>query len=315
MKRVITTALIAGLYFSVSAQQDAQFSQNMFERLNYNPAYAGMDKAYCASIIGRDQWVNFPGQPKTFLFNGDAYIPEIGGGAGLTVYDDELGFQKTFEVKISYSYHLVVGNGVLGLGLDAGFYQISLAGAWLAPDGTDGQSDPLIPNAGSTTSTYDLGFGAYYSTPQGLYIGISSSHLSAQDVTGTTKSYQWDVARHYYVMAGYTYNASETWDLKPDIYAESDASSTQLQADILAQYNKLIWFGVGYRLSDAVIGFIGLNYGFTNGANLKIGYSYDFTTSQLNSYSSGTHEIMLKYCFTVKKKQKVQFHEEVRFLN
>src|SRR5580700_7804764 len=107
MKRLITSAiLVTASMVSGFAQQDAQFSQNMFGKLDYNPGYAGMDKAYCASLIARDQWVNFPGNPETFLFNGDAYIPQIGGGVGLSVYDDQLGFQKTLEVKLSYSYHI-----------------------------------------------------------------------------------------------------------------------------------------------------------------------------------------------------------------
>src|ERR1700689_888062 len=135
MKKLITSVMLLGAGLAVSAQQDAQFSQNMFGKLDYNPGYAGMDKAYCASLIGRDQWVNFPGNPETFLFNADAYLPQIGGGAGLTVYDDALGFEKTIEVKLSYSYHIVVGNGVLGIGPDIGFMQKSLNGAWLAPDG------------------------------------------------------------------------------------------------------------------------------------------------------------------------------------
>ena len=126
-----------------------------------------------------------------------------------------------------------------------------------------------------------------------------------------------DVARHYYVMAGYTYNATPTWDIKPDLYIESDASSTQFQIDCLAEYNKLIWFGLGYRLQDAGIAMVGLNYAFPNsksGANLKIGYSYDFTTSQIKTYSSGSHELMLQFCFRPIPVPKTTWHQNVRYL-
>ena len=318
MKKLITSAILVGSSLMAVAQQDAQFSQNMFGKLDYNPGYAGMDKAYCASLIGRDQWVNFPGNPETFLFNADAYLPQIGGGAGLSIYDDQLGFQKTLEVKLSYSYHIVIGNGVLGVGPTVGFLQSSINGALIAPDGgtsANPSNDPLIPWSGSSVTTYDLGFGAYYATPQGLYIGISSTHLSAPNVPGTG-SYTFDVARHYYVMAGYTYNASPTWDIKPDLYIESDASSTQFQLDCLAEYNKLIWFGLGYRMADAGIALIGLNYSLHDkmDSNFKFGYSYDFTTSQIKSYSSGSHEIMLQYCFRPKITPKTTSHENVRYL-
>jgi len=314
MKKLITSIFAASIACMAYAQQDAQFSQNMFNRLDINPGYAGMSKAYCATLIARDQWVNFPGNPKTYLFSGDAYLPQIGGGLGLTVFDDQLGFEKTLEVKLAYSYHIVLGPGVLGVGPELGFYQKSINGAWLAPDGTDGASDSYIPQGGQSNATYDLGLGAYYETPQGLYVGLSTSHLPDQTIKGTYETYQYDVARHYYVMAGYTYSINPTWDIKPDVYVESDASSTQLQIDVRGEYNKLIWFGIGYRLNDAFIGFLGLNYGFKNGGNLKIGYSYDFSISALNSYNSGSHELMLGYCFKIKPSVKVTSHQNTRFL-
>lgn len=319
MKKIITSFFALTIGLMAYGQQDAQFSQNMFNKTDINPGYAGINKAYCATLIGRDQWVNFPGNPKTFLFSGDAYLPSIGGGLGLTVFDDQLGFEKTLEIKLSYSYHIVLGPGILGVGPEIGFYQKAIDGNWLAPDGTSTASsnitDPYIPSSGVSNATYDIGFGAYYETPAGLYVGISSSHIPAQTIKGGNKTYQYDIARHYYVMAGYTYNASASWDILPDVYVESDASSTQFQVDVRAEYNKLIWFGVGYRMNDAFIGFVGLNYGLKNGSNLKFGYSYDFTTSELHSYSSGSHEIVLGYCFKIKSKPKTQTHTNTRFLD
>ena len=322
MKKIFTSVLALTIGAIAYGQQDAQFSQNMFNKVDINPGDAGINKAYCATLFYRDQWVNFPGNPKIFLFSGDAYLPNIGGGLGLTVYDDQLGFEKTLEVKLSYSYHLVLGPGILGVGPEIGFYQKAIDGNWLAPDGTTTAgntaagpiTDPYIPSSGVSNATYDLGFGAYYETPQGLYVGISSSHIPAQTIKGSNKTYQYDIARHYYVMAGYTYNANATWDIKPDLYIESDASSTQFQADVRAEYNKLIWFGVGYRMNDAYIGFVGVNYLLKKGASLKAGYSYDFTTSELHSYSSGSHEIMIGYCFKIKPKVKITSHENTRFL-
>jgi len=319
MKKFITSIFALATACMAYAQQDAQFSQNMFNRVDINPGYAGINKSYCFTLLGRDQWVSFPGNPKTFLFSADAYLPQIGGGLGLTVFDDQLGFEQTLEVKLAYSYHLILGPGILGVGPEIGFYQKSINGNWLAPDGTSSNSssnpitDPFIPTSVSN-ATYDIGLGAYYETPQGLYVGISSSHLPAQTVKGTFKTYQYDIARHYYVMAGYTYNLSQTWDLMPDVYVESDASSTQFQVDLRAEYNKLIWFGIGYRMNDAFLGFLGLNYAFSNGSNLKIGYSYDFSTSALRSYNSGSHEIMLGYCFKIKPSVKITSHQNTRFL-
>src|ERR1700728_2512013 len=115
MKKIITSVALVAMGLAAQAQQDAQFSQNFFTKLNTNPGYAGISQAYCGSLIYRDQWLNLPGNPTTIAFNGDAYLPMIGGGAGLTVYDDKLGFQSNLEVKLSYSYHLILGPGVLGI--------------------------------------------------------------------------------------------------------------------------------------------------------------------------------------------------------
>jgi type IX secretion system PorP/SprF family membrane protein len=314
MKKIITSVILVGMGLLVHAQQDAQFSQNFFTKLNTNPAYAGTSNAYCASLDYRDQWVGFPGDPKTIAFNGDAWLPMIGGGAGLTAYSDALGFENTLEIKLSYSYHIILGPGILGIGPSIGFFQKSLNGAWNTPDGLGAATktqitDPLVPVGGNSVTTYDVGLGIYYATPQGLYVGISSSHLPEQTLKGSYQQYQYDVARHYYVMAGYVYNASATWDVIPDVYVESDASSTQFQLNVRARYNKTIDFGVGYRMNDAFVGLIGYQY-----KNFEFGYSYDFTTSDIHSYSSGAHELAIKYCFIPKPPSKTEYHQNPRFL-
>lgn len=322
MKKIIILIVLVLACVFTHAQQDAQVSQNFFNKLDVNPGFAGMNKEYCATVIGRDQWLSFPGLPQTFLFSGDAYLPSIGGGLGLTVMDDHLGFERTCFIKLAYSYHIIVGPGILGIGPEIGYYQKSLiTNGWVAPDGSTSNglggstiTDPNIPTNGVSNGTYDLGFGAYYETPHGLFIGISSSHLPAQTIKGALATYQYDVARHYYIMAGYTYNASAQWDIKPDLFIESDASSTQFQIDARAEYNKLIWFGVGYRMQDAVIGMVGFNYAVSPKTNLKIGYSYDFTTSEIHSSSSGSHEIALQFCFKIVTPPKVTTHQNTRFL-
>ncbi len=322
MRKIITLSALIFTYALTYAQQDPGFSQNFLNKLDYNAGYAGMNKEFCGTVIGRDQWLDFPGLPQTFLFSGDAYLPSIGGGLGLTVMDDHLGFERTFEVKLSYSYHIVIGPGILGIGPEVGFYQKSLiTNGWLAPDGSSSAglggstiTDPYIPTNGISNGTYDLGFGAYYETPQGLYVGISSSHLPAQTIKAADMTYEYDVARQYYLMAGYTYNASANWDILPDLFVESDASTTQFQVDARAEYNKMIWFGVGYRMQDAVIGLLGFNYEVSQKANLKIGYSYDLTTSEIHSYSSGSHEIVLQFCFKIVHPPKVTTHQNTRFL-
>ncbi len=320
MKKNLTTIALTITTLVTFAQQDAQFSMNMFNKLAVNPGYAGTNQALCAVLLYRQQWTSFPGAPKTGLLSVD-YGQILRGGIGLTVDQDQLGFDKTLKAKLAYSYHLHLGaTGILGIGIDAGMIQKSLNGNFIAPDGTSTQGtgggpDLAIPWNGTAATTYDVGFGLYYTTPK-LYIGLSSLHLPEQSLKKTDTKYDFNfkVARHYYVMAGYTFNLGNQFELTPSVLAKSDASSTQLDINLLAKWNKTIFIGASYRLTDAIVGIVGLERSFNPKLTAKFGYSYDMTTSAIKNYSHGTHEIMLGFCYKLKKEPKPTSHMNVRFL-
>jgi type IX secretion system PorP/SprF family membrane protein len=313
MKIKITTITLMLTGLVAFAQQDAQFSMNMFNRLAVNPAYAGMNKALCGTMFYRQQWTAFPGAPKTGLLSVD--FGEVAfGGVGLTVSQDQLGFDRTLQAKLAYSFHLPLGPGSLGIGIDAGMIQKSLQGNFIDPSGNTSAlpgNDPSIPWSGTSAVTYDVGLGLYYST-QRMYVGISSLHLPQQDLTATSFNYK--VARHYYIMAGYTFQLGNQFDLTPSVLAKSDASATQLDLNLIAKWNRMVFGGFSYRLSDAVVGIIGLEKSFTPKLAAKFGYSYDMTTSAIKSHSNGSHEIMLGFCYKIKSESKSTSHMNVRFL-
>ncbi len=322
MKKILTIIILFITGLVGFAQQDIQFSMNMFNRLAVNPAYAGTNKALCATILYRQQWLSFPGAPKTALLSLD-YGQIAHGGIGLTIDQDQLGFDKTLKAKLAYSFHLPLGPGTLGIGLDAGMIQKSLSGNFIAPDGTTsatGGTDNAIPWSGTSATTYDVGLGFYYTTNK-LYVGVSALHLPEQTLSkkngaaADPKSYAFDfkVARHYYIMAGYTFNVNQSWEVIPSILTKSDASSTQLDANLMAKWNKMVFAGVSYRLTDAIVAIVGLEKGFGK-STVKFGYSYDITTSNIKNHSSGSHEIMLGYCLKMEKPVKPQSHMNVRFL-
>ena len=114
-------------------------------------------------------------------------------------------------------------------------------------------------------------------------------------------------------MAGYTFSPSQTWDIIPSILTKSDASSTQLDANLMAKWNKMIFAGVSYRLNDAFVAMVGLERSFGK-QTVKFCYSYDITTSNIKNHSNGSHEIMLGYCMKTEKPTKNQSHQNVRFL-
>ncbi len=308
MKKTLITLTAIAIVVTSFAQQDAQFSHNMFNKLAINPGYAGTSQAFCATALYRQQWTGFPGAPKTFLFSGDATINAIRGGIGLTVVSDQLGFDKSFLGKLAYSFNMPVGPGTLGLGLEGGMQQKSLFGPWVASDGVAG--DNSIPANADAATTFDVGFGAYYATNQ-LYFGLSSLHLPQGEIS--LKNATFTTVRHYYLMAGYEFPVSQSIDIKPSILAKSDAAATQLDVNVLGVWNRMIWAGASYRLTDAVVALVGYQGGNAK-MTWKIGYSYDVTMSTLKQYSSGSHEILLNYCFKIEPKAKVQSHQNVRFL-
>ncbi len=326
MRKILTIIALSVTSIVTFAQQDAQFSMNMFNRLSINPGYAGTNKALCGVLLYRQQWNNFPGAPKTFLFSLD-YGQIAHGGLGLTLDQDALGFDKTFKAKLAYSFHQTLGPGVLGIGLDVGMIQKSLSGNFVAPDGSTtehgGSADAAIPWNGAKSTTYDLGFGLYYTTfNDKLYVGISALHLTESDVKkgGTTTpsysgqptytwNYDYQEARHYYVMAGYRFDLGDKFSLTPSVLTKTDAASTQLDINAMVKWNKMVFAGVSYRLTDAIVAIVGLEY-----KGIKFGYSYDITTSTIKNHSSGTHEIMLGYCHKFVKPEKKHGHMNERFL-
>lgn len=323
MKKILTTVALSVIGVAAIAQQDEQFSMNMFNRLSINPGYTGTSQALCATGFYRQQWNSFPGAPKSALVSID-YGRILGGGIGVTVNQDALGFEKTLKAKLSYAYHLPLGNaGVLGIGLDAGMIQKSITGNFLAPDGSTTSApgtDAAIPWGGASATTYDLGFGLYFAGSKGTYVGISALHIPEQQLkeAGNTSSLNWSfnykVARHYYIMAGHKFQLGSQFALTPSVLVKSDASSTQMDFNLLAKWNNMVFVGVSYRLTDAIPVMAGLEWPMKNNkSTIKFGYSYDVTLSAIKNHSNGTHEIMLGYCHKLVSEPKPQGHENVRF--
>lgn len=315
MKKIITLFIITVMGKAVFAQQDAQFTQNMFNKLGVNPGYAGTNKSYCGTLFYRNQWAGFDGSPKTILFSGDAYMPKLHGGLGLTVVNDKLGFENNVLAKLAYSFNQPIGIGVLGVGIEGGMIQKAIKGDWIAPDGTtttaSNINDGSIPSNVSKT-TYDIGFGVYYTTPS-LYVGLSSTHIAPS--TLKAKSFSYAVARHYYIMAGYTYNASGSLAIEPSVLVKSDAVSTQFDLNVRAIINNMFWAGLSYRLTDAIAPLLGYQTQVGKTGMVKIGYSYDVTTSNIKKYSTGSHEIMLGFCLKPDLSFKKQSHSNTEFMN
>jgi type IX secretion system PorP/SprF family membrane protein len=295
------------------AQQDPLTSQYMFNTLTYNPGIAGTSGMICATALNRQQWVGFKGAPSTTIFNVSApFAPfKIKSGAGLTVESDNLGFDKDINLTLSYSYLMDVGAGKLGIGLNMGMLNKTLDPTWVIPSGdshTPASGDPLIPENKESYVAFDAGLGLYYKTDK-YYAGFSVTHIN-QPTIKYSKGGTY-VSRHYYMTGGYTLQLpNPSLELLPSVLVLSDGKSFQFTATSLLRYNKKAWGGVSFRAGDAIVVIAGIE--LFNG--IRIGYSYDFTMTEMSTNSNGSHEFMVNYCFDLNLGKSPMRYKSIRFL-
>jgi type IX secretion system PorP/SprF family membrane protein len=187
----------------------------------------------------------------------------------------------------------------------------SINGNWVAID--DPTQDALIPASNISDNVLDLGFGLHYHIPGKLNFGISSTHLNAGKLSGTNFAYT--LARHYYVFGGYEHQLNDQLTLRPNFWLKSDVATTQVDVNVNVLWNNMLWGGLSYRLQDAIVPMLGYQGTLANGkGNYRVGYSYDITTSALRNHSSGSHELMLGFCYDIFPKPKITRYRNVRFL-
>ena len=324
MKKLFTkiAILVAGTSGVALAQQDPQFTQFMYNKLIYNAGYAGTSGGVCGNLQYRQQWASFDGAPSSIVLTGDMALKTLPVGVGLNVMTDKIGPMNTLFLRAAGSYHLKVGPGKLGLGLDIGMVQKSISADWIVPEPL--KTDPSIPgsygsnglsNPDLNKATFDLGFGAFYQIPGEFYLGLSSTHLPAQSIKDGDLSFK--LSRHYYLMGGYTFKLNPWSKLTPQFMMRSDISATTVDLNLTYLWSDMVWVGGTYRTGANVpailAGFQG-RAGYANTIGYKIGFSYDFNTNPTKSYFGPTYEILLGVCYTPTIKKETSYGNE-RYLD
>lgn len=319
LRKIISFSLmIVGFSCVGMAQQEAQFTQYMFNRLSYNPGYAGSSGSICASVMYRNQWLGLQldspaptvaagSAPVDYLFQFDMPVKFLHGGIGLWVQQDNIGYHKTFSGAFDYAFRIYWGPGNLAAGVEATFANASfdmsqlygsddLSGDYRNP--LAGGGDPLLTGDQEASDfLVDVSTGLYYQVPGAYYFGVSVKNLLAAE----SDVLKWKNARNLYLMGGYEYvlPANPSFKLKPSaLIKTADFSTLQFDLTCLLDYQNLLWGGLSYRFQDAVSFLAGVNY-----QHFKLGLAYDLTTSRLGTYkkglSAGSLEVYLRYCFKV----------------
>ncbi|MBN1414144.1 MAG: type IX secretion system membrane protein PorP/SprF [Bacteroidales bacterium] len=319
MKKVFQVFCLLTIITNLNAQQERQVSQFMFDHISINPGYAGSYDMITACAILRQQWFGFgDGTPQDIILNLDApfRLFKKNHGVGLSVFRDKVGYNEDINLSLSYAFQANVGDGKLGIGIGGGFLNRKLVDpVWNYGSGPEhNPNDPSVPTGKQNEFIIDMNVGFFYKTDE-LYVGISSTHLLEDEFiyeSETTSSISNDqMVRHYYLTAGYDLQLSNpAFEFMPSILVESDGATTRIDLNATFRYNKKIWVGVSYRVGAAVVGMAGLE--ILNG--VKIGYAYDFETSDLMNFQKGSHEIMVSYAFKVGVEKASQKYKSIRFL-
>jgi len=317
-KLILIASLSCFVFFKVTAQQDPQYTQFMFNKLAYNSGYAGTEgDKICVTGLFRSQWLGFgtgsglnPGNtptggtsdigstPNTFVGSIHSNIGDH-FGVGLNISSDKIGFQNNVNPIVSLAYRYNFTNGaLLSAGVGAGIMQESIDGSKLH---ALQQGDPVIPTGNVVANTADFNFGLYYKQPSlsifdDFYVGVSATHLNQGKINlgGVINS---QMRMHNYITTGAVYNGlmGGNLTLEPNLLVKYDQAKLTTDVNLMAMYNNKFRAGLTYRTVDAISFLVG--YKFT--PEWQLGMSYDFTTSKVRDYSNGTVEIVMKYCFTI----------------
>lgn len=330
-----TLAVLASVVFSAVVglprawgQSDGRMHQYMFNQLDFNPGYAGSQGVMNVYALARQQWLGFgKGAPRTYFVNFDmpfgyrslsqmspGHKMEYSHGLGVHLMRDEVGFMSTNGIELSYvgRFHLRA-TGSLGVGLGVRAVNDRFDATWRTPDGVVEQ-DAAIPDGKASGIGFDLSFGLYYNTPS-MFFGLSAQNLLGAKLRDRLfsklgKRARLDRARQVYVVSGYHLPLRMRWALEPSLMFRTDFVQYQLGVSLLAEYNSLFWFGASYHVAESAGALLGVN--LFNG--LRIGYSYDYPLSAISQFTSGSHEVVLGYSFSLSRERLPERYKSIRYL-
>lgn len=276
--------------FTIIAQQDAHYTQYMYNQNVLNPGYAGSRETLSLNLLARSQWSGFTGSPNTYTLSLHAPISKK-IGLGLSVIHDEIGPVKEDNLYVDFSYSISLSNKEkLALGIKTGVTLLNVKPI-------EGLEIDQVLNEPIQKSFPNFGAGLFYFTNH-FYAGFSipnflnTRHLETKEGLASSASEK----KHYFFTSGYVFNVNDKIKLKPSTMIKA-TSGAPLSIDLSVNtwLNEKFEFGFNYRIEDSVSGIFAIQV--TN--DLRLGYAYDYTTSNLGEFNSGSHEIMVLFDFNI----------------
>lgn len=281
---LVLTVFSVGVY----GQQESQYTQYMYNTMMFNPAYTGSREVGSFFGMFRTQWVGIKGAPTNGSISYHQPMESLRNvGLGGSIFRESIGPQNQTDLTIDFSYTLNFENSKLAFGINGSgsLFQINYDELT-----KQDQADPNLSGSESVFSP-NIGAGIYWYTDK-YYLGFSvpnmleTTHYNKSSVSVLKNT------QHMYLIGGYVFNLSENTKFKPAVLSKI-AFGAPLQLDLSANFmfNEKFVLGAAYRWSAAV----SVMAGFQISERWFAGYAYDFETTELSKYNSGSHEIFLRY--------------------
>ena len=320
IKALALAVVLSGMGMHASAQQNIQFTQYIFNSMSVNPAYTGYKEEWFGQLGLRSQWVGLDGAPKTGVLSVDGIVDPVNKrhGVGVQLTADKLGPQSASSAYLNYAFRLRLNEEDtqrLSFGVGAGVTQYSLNGTMLRPIDN---MDATLPPGRINNFIPDIRFGVYYYAPK-WYAGVSVMDLLSGDQSNNI--FRWDNTttdnlrrkRHMYFMGGALIDFESGLKLRPSLLVKEDFKGpTSVDVNAMFIFDDRFWIGAGWRTGITVFDrtYADKSVEKLSKQNalaaivqlyvtpkLRVGYSYDYILSQLNSVQNGSHEITLGITF------------------
>lgn len=269
------------------AQQDAQFSQYMYNTINVNPAYAGSRGALSIFALHRTQWVGLDGAPVTNSVSINTPLNRSNLGLGVSIVNDKIGPTRENTISADLSYTIPTSETFkLSFGIKATANLFDLDVNRLNPV----DDDPSLHDFNNKFSP-NIGAGIYLHSHK-AYVGFSVPNFIETNRYDDNEVAIFKEKINYYLIAGYVFDLNNYTKFKPAVLTKI-VEGAPLQIDISGNFmfNDKFVVGVAYRWSAAMSAMVG----FQISESIYIGYGYDLETTHLENYNSGSHEIFLRY--------------------
>lgn len=278
------------------SQQDAQFTQYMYNGIFFNPAFSGSTEGYKFSALHRSQWSGYStstgagGAPNSQLLTVSSRLDPYKLGFGLVFVNEEIGATSSQEANLSIAYHYPLRRGVLSIGGSAGVFSSKINYDLLELINPD-----LVVPAGGSENQMNINFsaGAVYDRGN-FYFGVSGRHLNEPEFDFGEGELGNQLKMHNYLMAGYRINTFALWSIEPSAILKAvELNNFSYDLSVIATYNKKISGGLAFRGEESASVILG--YSLLQDNSLRLGYAFDLVISGLEAKSPSSHEFMLTY--------------------